>query len=146
MPYKAPMPRGTIRQCAKCPAQYEHFGQLMRLCRPCMNEYNRARMRKRAKDPVWVERRKKANRDRCHRNKLYVAELLKRSRCKQCREADHRTLRFYDNEGHLTPLHCEIHRRGSLKRLLTFITDNCQVLCFNCRAKMPNLQNNRLVA
>lgn len=136
---------GDKRTCKYCLQDYAHFGAQLRACRPCLNKYNNASIRRRSQNPKWIARRNQLRRQKKIRNQAAVNDYLKGCRCKVCRESDPRTLRAYDDTGHLTPMRELINHGHSIKSLREHLIGS-QVLCFNCRAKMGNLQNNRLVA
>ena len=127
---------GDKRICKKCGQEYAHFGALMRLCREHLNEYGRESIRKRSRNPEWRDRQNWLRRQKRVRNKRAVEEILKTCRCKNCREADPRTLRFYDETGRLNPITEIVDGAHSIKVIREFLR-KCVVLCFNCRAKQP---------
>jgi hypothetical protein len=126
---------GKTRICRDCLQAFEQFTYRSGRCGPCLKAYKRAYQASKRLDPKWVERRRAQERLFYLRNKRVLDEILKGCRCKECREADPRTLRFYDVNGRMLPMSQKV-RKGAIEQIKQF-AKTCQVMCFNCRAKLP---------
>lgn len=126
---------GEIRVCRDCSQGFEHFGAKGSRCQPCLKASKLACYERDKKNPKWVERTRAIARAKYLRNKQLIQAILKQCRCRDCRESDPRTLAFYDQQGKYLPVSNKI-RRGSVETIKEY-ANQCLVLCFNCRAKLP---------
>src|ERR1051326_3170615 len=125
MPYTI----GQIRICRDCMKEYEYFGAKGGRCHPCSKAHKRACYLEDSKNPLKVEGRKFRAKAAWARNKRVLNDILKACRCKDCREADPRTLAFYDDKLRLLPMGYKV-KRCSVESLKQFARTSI-VLCYN---------------
>jgi len=130
-----------MKQCGHCKDILElssfskcarHKDGLQKACKKCMSEYAYKRYRK---DGAWKAQLQQRNRESREVSRQYVTELLVRSKCADCGEADPVVLDFHHVSGvKVKEVSIIKNCSYSLERVKAEIA-KCIIVCANCHRR-----------
>ena len=134
-----------MKTCTKCnevqdDSKFHKRGnKLYPACRLCTNAYSRIYYKEVRKKTGYIQLE---NRFLVKRNRKFIYEILKRSKCADCRESDPIVLEFDHVRGtKLNNISNLCILNASLKKLQTEV-DKCDVVCSNCRRRRTAQRQN----
>lgn len=126
-----------MKQCGRCGANYQPFGQRSLLCKPCKRAYDREYHASRSQESK--ARKQALQVRRLQENRQMVFDYLKTHACITCGEDDPVVLEF----DHIDPAEKEYTVSNMLtlskKKIMAEIA-KCRVLCANCHRRRTAVQ------